>query len=101
MDNVKKMGDPQIFQEIGNAVVGIQQFKSGMVIAVVRVLEPQSGEHAEERTVHQQAFREVQDEMRTTVLREAVDQRLEIDTVIETRPAADADPRLSLTNPNG
>src|SRR5947208_12890548 len=94
MDDVKEMGDAKIFQEIGDAMVRIQQLKSRMVVAVMGVFDAQAGEHAQERAVHEQAFGKVEDEMRTTVLREAVDQRLEIHTVIETRTAADADPRL-------
>ena len=68
----EEMQRAQIFQQLGDARVGIQQFDAAVVRCGRLVqLQAEPGQHAEKGAVHEHAFRQINDEMAVALLRSA------------------------------
>src|SRR5436305_8772952 len=81
----EQMEHAEIFQQVGNSRIRIQQFNPAIaaVIFPLPQLKTESGEHPEERAVHQQALGKLEHKIRVALLAQFVNESFEINTRIE------------------
>src|SRR5262245_59043387 len=62
--DTEEMGDTEILEEIADATAGVEQFdiSGAMSVALLAESEAEPREHAQERAVHEVAFRQVENE---------------------------------------
>jgi len=81
----------EIFEELRDAAVGIEELDGAIDFIRLRRVEFQAnpGAHAEEGTIHEHAFREIEDETRVTALQQLIEEGFEINAGGEIRAAGD------------
>lgn len=72
------MGDAEVVNEVGDALVGVEEFDEGRAGAGGGSLEADAGEDAEKGAVHELAVGEVEDDAGGAAFLEAGDEFLEV-----------------------
>ena len=86
----EEMQRAKIFEQFGDARVGIEQFNAALIGRAGLVqLDPKSGQHAQKRAVHEHALRQINDETVIALLAELGEQRFKIGAEREIGAARD------------
>ena len=100
--DLEKMFDTEIFEEVRDARIGIEQLDGPNRVSVASIaeFEAQPGEDAEKGAIHQNAFGEIKDEAAVAFVSKPVDEGFEIDAGIEIGAALKANPSDFILRPD-